>query len=85
MEALTLKDEKVVLDLDHCIGCGLCVTTCSTDSLTLIRKPDSGQQYVPRNMFEALYRLARVRKKINPLKGIKMKIQSSGRNLRASK
>ena len=85
MEALTLKDEKVVLDLDHCIGCGLCVTTCSTDSLTLTRKPDSGQQYVPRNMFEALYRLARVRRKINPLKGIKMKIQSSGRNLRASR
>ena len=85
MEALTLKDEKVVLDLDHCIGCGLCVTTCSTGSLTLVRKPDSGQRYVPRNMFETLYRLARVRKKINPLKGIKMKIQSSGRNLRASK
>ena len=85
MEALTLKDDKVVLDLDHCIGCGLCVTTCSTGSLTLMRKPDSGQRYVPRNMFEALYRLARVRRKINPLKKIKMKIQSSGRNLRASK
>ena len=85
MEALTLKDDKVVLDLDHCIGCGLCVTTCSTGSLTLERKPDSGQRYVPRNMFEALYRLARVRRKINPLKGIKMKIQSSGRNLRSSR
>ena len=85
MEALTLKDDKVVLDLNHCIGCGLCVTTCSTGSLTLVRKADSGQREVPRNMFEALYRLARVRKKINPLKGIKMKIQSSGRNLRASK
>ena len=85
MEALTLKDDKVVLDLDHCIGCGLCVTTCPTGSLTLVRKPDSGQRYVPRNMFEALYRLARVRRKINPLKGIKMKIQSSGRNLRASR
>jgi NAD-dependent dihydropyrimidine dehydrogenase PreA subunit/DNA-binding Lrp family transcriptional regulator len=85
MEALTLKDDKVVLDLDRCIGCGLCVTTCSTGSLTLTRKPDSGQCYVPRNMFEALYRLARVRRKINPLKGIKMKIQSSGRNLRSSK
>jgi ferredoxin len=85
MEALTLKDDKVVLDLDHCIGCGLCVTTCSTDSLTLVRKPDSGQREVPRNMFEALYRLARVRRKINPLREIKMKIQSSGRKLRASK
>ncbi len=85
MEALTLKDDKVVLDLDHCIGCGLCVTTCSTGSLTLVRKPDSGQRYVPRNMLETMYRLARVRRKINPLKGIKMIIESSGRNLRSSK
>jgi NAD-dependent dihydropyrimidine dehydrogenase PreA subunit len=85
MEALTLKDDKVVLDLDRCIGCGLCVTTCSTGSLTLVRKPDSGELYVPRNMLEALYRLARVRKKINPLKKIKMKIESSGINLRVPK
>ncbi|NIM58763.1 MAG: 4Fe-4S dicluster domain-containing protein [Candidatus Aminicenantes bacterium] len=85
MEALSLEDEKVVLNLDRCIGCGLCVTTCSTGSLTLERKPDSEQSYVPRNMLEALYRLARVRKKINPLKQIKMKIESSGRKLRASR
>jgi electron transport complex protein RnfB len=85
MEALTLKDDKVALDLNRCIGCGLCVTTCPTDSLTLVRKPDSGQRYVPRNMLEALYRLARVRRKINPLKKIKMKIQSRGRNLRTSR
>ena len=82
MEALTLKDDKVVLDLNRCIGCGLCVTTCTTGSLTLERKPDWGQRYVPRNMLEALYRLARVRRKINPLKKIKMKIESSGINLR---
>ena len=76
MEALTLEDDKVVLDLNHCIGCGLCVTTCSTGSLTLVRKPDPEQSDVPRNMFESLYKLARVRKKINPLREIKMKIQS---------
>lgn len=85
MEALTLKDDKVVLDLNRCIGCGLCVTTCSTGSLTLVRKPDSRQRYVPRNMLEALYRLARVRRKMNPLKVVKMKIKSSLGNLRASR
>ncbi len=85
MEALTLEDDKVVLDLNRCIGCGLCVTTCSTGSLTLARKPDSEQRYVPRNILEALYRLARVRRKINPLKRIKMKIESRGRNIRASR
>lgn len=85
MEALTLKDDKVVLDLNRCIGCGLCVTTCSTGSLTLVRKPDSGQRYVPRNMLEALYRLARVRRKMNPFKVVKMKIKSSLGNLRASR
>jgi len=77
MEALMIKDDKVVLDLNRCIGCGLCVTTCTTGSLTLVRKPDPGQRYVPRNMLEALYRLARVRRKMNLLKVVKMKIKSS--------
>jgi len=30
MAAVWLDDGKVVLDTDRCIGCGLCVSTCST-------------------------------------------------------
>ena len=48
MEALTLEDEQVVLNSDRCIGCGLCVSTCPTDSLILKRK--SASKRVPLDM-----------------------------------
>jgi Fe-S-cluster-containing hydrogenase component 2 len=48
MEALTLEDERVVLNSDRCIGCGLCVSTCPTSSLILKRK--SVSKRVPLNM-----------------------------------
>ena len=50
MEALTLEDDQVVLNSTRCIGCGLCVSTCPTGSLTLVRKPASGQIKVPNTM-----------------------------------
>ena len=47
MEALTLEDDRVVLNSDRCIGCGLCVSTCPTGSLTLVRKPGSERIKIP--------------------------------------
>jgi len=48
MDALTLEDEQVVLNSDRCIGCGLCVSTCPTESLILKRK--SVSKHVPQNL-----------------------------------
>lgn len=76
MEALQLENGTVVLDVDRCIGCGLCISTCPTGSLTLVRKPDSEQQEVPRNMTEALLKLSKVRGKLGPLSLAKMRIKS---------
>jgi len=50
MQALTLEDDRVVLDSTRCIGCGLCVSTCPTGTLTLVRKPASKQIKVPISM-----------------------------------
>ena len=41
MEAVELVDEKAFVDMDRCIGCGLRVSTCPADSMTLVRKPES--------------------------------------------
>jgi Fe-S-cluster-containing hydrogenase component 2 len=50
MNALILEGEKVVFNSPRCIGCGLCVSTCPTGSLTLVRKPASEQIKMPINM-----------------------------------
>jgi Fe-S-cluster-containing hydrogenase component 2 len=50
MKALIPEGEKVVLNSARCIGCGLCVSTCPTGSLTLVRKPGSEQPRMPINM-----------------------------------
>ena len=76
MEALRLEDEKVVLNQDRCIGCGLCVSTCPTSTLTLVRKPESEQQKVPENVFKAALNLGRARGKFGPVSVAKMKIKS---------
>ena len=39
MEALHEGDGATVVDLDRCVGCGLCVCTCPTGAVTLRTKP----------------------------------------------
>jgi len=43
---------QAALDTDRCIGCGLCVTTCPTGSLSLVRKPEARQPYVPKDIVD---------------------------------
>jgi Fe-S-cluster-containing hydrogenase component 2 len=38
MEALSLVDGKIHLDVDMCLGCGVCVRNCSFDALKLVAK-----------------------------------------------
>ena len=64
MDALELDGSTIALDVDRCIGCGLCVPTCPTESLALVRKPDSEQPEVPKNVMEAFMRLGKARGKM---------------------
>jgi Fe-S-cluster-containing hydrogenase component 2 len=65
MDALA-RDEGGVLRLnpDRCIGCGLCVSTCGSGSLTLERKPDAEQRDVPATFLRTYVEMARGRKKL---------------------
>jgi len=61
---------------DRCIGCGLCVSTCPADALTLIRRPESEQMKVPRDMVQAAIQLGKARGKLGSGKLISMLIKS---------
>jgi Fe-S-cluster-containing hydrogenase component 2 len=50
MQALAEDGDCVVLSTDRCIGCGLCVTTCPSGALTLVRKPASERTQPPITM-----------------------------------
>jgi len=76
MEALSLADGKAALNLDRCIGCGLCVSTCPTDSLSLVRKPKAKQPYVPKDIIETNIKLGKARGKLGVGKMIGMQLKS---------
>lgn len=76
IEAVYLDDGKAALDVDRCIGCGLCVTTCPTDSLSLMRKPESVQPYVPKDIVENSIKLGQARGKMGIGELIGMQVRS---------
>jgi len=76
MEALQLKDSKVIINSHRCIGCGLCVSTCPTDSLVLKRKPDIKQPKVPKDPAAAAIEHGRARGKLGLPELFKMRLKS---------
>jgi formate hydrogenlyase subunit 6/NADH:ubiquinone oxidoreductase subunit I len=85
MEALCINNKKAVLDLKRCIGCGLCVSTCPTQSLSLVRKPKAKQPYVPKDIVETNIKLGKARGKLGTGKLIGMQVRSKLDRLLASK
>ena len=52
MEAITMVDDKSIVDLDRCIGCGNCVPTCGMKAMSLQKKEE---EIVPFENSDALY------------------------------
>ena len=50
MDAFTEGAGQVIFNADRCIGCGLCVSTCPSGALTLVRKPDNDPTDLPASM-----------------------------------
>jgi len=71
-----MDNKKAVLDLNRCIGCGLCVSTCPTLSFTLVRKPKTKQPYVPKDIMETNVKLGKARGKLGIGKMVRMQVRS---------
>ncbi len=76
MEALRLESDTITQNPDRCIGCGLCVSTCPTDSIRLVRKPDSEQPEIPKDIVQNLMQLGKARGKITTPGLMKMMVKS---------
>ena len=63
MDAITVEDVAEV-DLDRCIGCGLCVPTCEFEAIRLVEKEESDKWVPPKNIVETLINIAQERGKM---------------------
>lgn len=76
MEAVSLDNGYAVVDLDRCIGCGLCVTTCTTGALSLVRKPESEQADIPKDVVDTNIKLGQARGKLKNTELVRMLVKS---------
>ena len=50
-----MGDPVVNVNPDYCIGCGLCVSTCPSNALTLTRKPLDETDNIPETLTDFWY------------------------------
>lgn len=61
MDAIVMEDGTATIDQDQCIGCGLCVTTCPDEAISLLLKPEGKRREPPRHFMETYMRIAQER------------------------
>jgi len=67
MQAFTAEVDRVRLDTGRCIGCGLCVSTCPSGALSLVRKPDSERTRVLATMNVTWHTISQAQNEVSPL------------------
>jgi Na+-translocating ferredoxin:NAD+ oxidoreductase subunit B len=55
------KDGVAQVELGRCIGCGLCVTTCPSEAISLIPKPDANRRIPPATSMDQMMQIAKKR------------------------
>jgi ferredoxin len=52
-DAISMRDERSVVDADACMGCGVCVDRCEQGALSLVRDPSKGEPLEIAELLEA--------------------------------
>ncbi|UCD56768.1 MAG: 4Fe-4S binding protein [Candidatus Hydrogenedentota bacterium] len=52
MDAIVEEDDTYKVLPERCIGCGVCVPSCPSESITLVRKPESEHDKPPKNLMD---------------------------------
>ena len=64
MDAIEIE-ETAIINLDRCIGCGLCIPVCEVDAIHLAAK-ESPTLYVPPKLtYQTYLRMAKERGKLS--------------------
>ncbi len=58
MEAISETEGTYRVNPERCIGCGVCTTTCPTEAISLIRKPDSDSDNPPGDIVDWYFQRA---------------------------
>jgi NAD-dependent dihydropyrimidine dehydrogenase PreA subunit len=58
IQAISETDDKFSVQPDKCLGCGVCIPTCPTESIKLIRKPKELQDQPPAHLMEWYFKRA---------------------------
>jgi Na+-translocating ferredoxin:NAD+ oxidoreductase subunit B len=74
MEALTLVDGVISFKAERCIGCGLCVSTCPSGAMSLVRKAEPPS--IPKNTVSTYLQMAQARNKLGLLRMAAMLVRS---------
>lgn len=61
MDAIAEDNGGYSVKPERCIGCGACISTCPTESITLVRKPESEHDQPPANIADWYFKRAQSR------------------------
>jgi Pyruvate/2-oxoacid:ferredoxin oxidoreductase delta subunit len=52
MQAIVEREDGLVVLPERCIGCGACISSCTTEAIRLVRRPESEQDRPPADMMD---------------------------------
>jgi len=71
MEAIVEEDGTYMVLGERCIGCGVCILTCPTESISMVRRPEAERDVPPADLIH--WSVNRVASRSGPLKRIMLR------------